>query len=162
MSIKPFVLLAGLAISGVNAGRCKPASSSSTTEDSTTTITDSQLSISAEPSPTTSETPTYTSVEPVPTYTGYGTFHTATGYTSCFEEHDDSELIISISHDLFNSQDQCGRTVRLIGPDGSIDVQVVDICPTCSYYDIDLSMTAWRQIVHDPNEGRVTLNWYWV
>lgn len=47
-----------------------------------------------------------------------------------------NEHIIAVG---YNSPYECGDKLRVIGPIGSIDVWVVDTCPGCGPYHVDLS-----------------------
>jgi expansin len=52
----------------------------------------------------------------------------------------------------------CGSCVRIDGPEGSVDVRIVDQCPECALGDIDLSPEAFEQIA-PISAGRVEIRW---
>lgn len=44
---------------------------------------------------------------------------------------------------------------------GGVTITVVDRCPVCKKYDLDLSPAAYNAI-GDPDEGRVEIKWKWL
>ena len=61
---------------------------------------------------------------------------------------------------------QCGACARVTGPDGTIDVEIVDQCPIdtnpiCYEGHIDLSPAAFDAI-GDPVDGIIAIDWEWV
>jgi expansin (peptidoglycan-binding protein) len=55
----------------------------------------------------------------------------------------------------------CGSCVRIDGPDGSVDVRIVDQCPECPQGDIDLSPEAFAEIAAI-EQGRVDIEWTYI
>jgi expansin (peptidoglycan-binding protein) len=55
----------------------------------------------------------------------------------------------------------CGAHVRVTGPDGTVTVQVVDLCPECKAGDVDLGPEAF-DLIADPVDGRVPISWQFV
>ncbi|KAF9581211.1 hypothetical protein BGW38_001862 [Lunasporangiospora selenospora] len=52
----------------------------------------------------------------------------------------------------------CGQCLRVVGPNGTVDVQVVDMCPGCKSGDVDLTPSAFAEIA-DIWRGRVKISW---
>ena len=55
----------------------------------------------------------------------------------------------------------CGSCVRVVGPEGSVDLRIVDQCPECAPGDIDLSPEAFEMIA-PLSAGRVDLTWEYI
>jgi expansin (peptidoglycan-binding protein) len=55
----------------------------------------------------------------------------------------------------------CGTCVRVAGPDGSVDVRIVDRCPECPAGDIDLSPDAFA-LIAPIESGRVAISWQYI
>jgi expansin (peptidoglycan-binding protein) len=55
----------------------------------------------------------------------------------------------------------CGACVRIDGPNGSVDVRIVDQCPECPQGDIDLSPQAFAEIAAI-EQGRVAIEWTYI
>ncbi len=53
----------------------------------------------------------------------------------------------------------CGASVSVTGPNGTIIIRIVDLCPGCADGSIDLSPEAFAQIA-DTSLGRVPITWY--
>ncbi|MCA9706648.1 MAG: hypothetical protein KDK70_12415 [Myxococcales bacterium] len=64
----------------------------------------------------------------------------------------------AMNHVDYAASAVCGSCVRIDGPDGSVDVRIVDQCPECPEGDIDLSPEAFAQIAPLP-DGRVPISW---
>ncbi|KAF8952839.1 hypothetical protein BGZ52_003469 [Haplosporangium bisporale] len=52
----------------------------------------------------------------------------------------------------------CGQCIRVTGPNGTVDVQIVDMCPGCKSGDVDLTPGAFSKIAH-LDTGRVNISW---
>ena len=55
----------------------------------------------------------------------------------------------------------CGSCARIEGPDGTVDVRIVDQCPECPEGDIDLSPEAFA-LIAPLEQGRVPIEWQYV
>ena len=55
----------------------------------------------------------------------------------------------------------CGACAHVVGPNGAIDVRIVDRCPECLSGDIDLSPQAFEQIA-PLVQGRVPITWRFI
>lgn len=67
-------------------------------------------------------------------------------------------MVGAMNHVDYAGSAVCGSCVRVVGPEGSVDVRIVDRCPECPPGDIDLSPEAFGRIA--PIEaGRVPIQW---
>jgi len=86
----------------------------------------------------------------------------ADGSGNCgFPATPDDPLVAAMNHTDYAGSAACGSCVRIDGPDGSVDVRIVDQCPECPAGDIDLHPDAFARIA--PVEaGRVPITWQYV
>ncbi len=94
---------------------------------------------------------------------GEATFYDfADGSGNCgFPATPDDLMVAAMNHTDYRASAACGTCVRIDGPDGSVDVRIVDQCPGCPEGDIDLSPEAFARIA--PLEaGRVPIEWSYV
>lgn len=92
--------------------------------------------------------------------TGEGTYYDfADGSGNCgFPATPDDRMVAAINHVDYAESAACGTCVRVTGPDGTVDVRIVDRCPECPEGDLDLSPEAFSMIA--PLEaGRVPIRW---
>ncbi|KAI9498990.1 RlpA-like double-psi beta-barrel-protein domain-containing protein-containing protein, partial [Zychaea mexicana] len=98
-------------------------------------------------------------------HSGEGTFYN-TGLGSCGITNTDSDLIAAMNHiDMANEGNpnenpNCGRKIKVNGPNGSVTVEITDTCPTCAQGDVDLSPAAFGAIA-EFDDGRVEISWDW-
>ncbi|KAI7817053.1 RlpA-like double-psi beta-barrel-protein domain-containing protein-containing protein, partial [Gamsiella multidivaricata] len=52
----------------------------------------------------------------------------------------------------------CGQCLQVAGPNGTVQVQIVDMCPGCKSGSVDLSPGAFAKIA-DLDAGRVRIRW---
>ena len=93
-------------------------------------------------------------------HTGEATFYTfANGGGACMFDPTPNDLMVGAMNatDYENSQ-VCGECVSLTGPNGTILIRIVDLCPGCKQGDIDLSPQAFSRIA-DTSRGRVSITW---
>src|SRR5688500_431718 len=55
-------------------------------------------------------------------------------------------MVAAMNHTDYAGSAACGACVRAVGPNGSVDVRIVDRCPECPAGDIDLSPEAFERI----------------
>lgn len=94
------------------------------------------------------------------THTGEATFYTtATGGGACMFDPTPNDLMVGAMNaiDYGNSQ-VCGECVSLTGPNGTIRIRIVDLCPECPVGNIDLSPLAFS-LIADTILGRVPITW---
>lgn len=67
-------------------------------------------------------------------------------------------MVGAMNHVDYAASAVCGACVRIDGPNGSVDVRIVDQCPECPEGDIDLSPEAFARIAAI-EAGRVPITW---
>lgn len=98
-------------------------------------------------------------------YSGDGTFY-APGLGSCGWDNSASDLIVALNHGQMangansNKNPNCGKSITVHGPKGSVTVKIVDTCPGCANGDVDLSPAAFNKIANAA-QGRVPVTWSW-
>ncbi len=98
--------------------------------------------------------------DPDDTRTGEATYYDfADGSGNCsFPATPDDLMVGAMNHTDYAGSAVCGSCVRIEGPEGTVDVRIVDQCPECPVGDIDLSPDAFAMIA--PLEaGRVDISW---
>ncbi|KHC41580.1 hypothetical protein W5O_03365 [Candida albicans Ca6] len=133
-------------------------STQTTSSPSTTSATSpSSSSSSSSAQPTGSE------------FSGEGTFY-STGLGSCGITSTDSDFIVAISHELYDSKSVgnnpnhnplCNKKIRAFYEGKSVDVTVVDRCEGCAYNDLDFSPAAFDKLA-DESLGRIDITWEWL
>ena len=102
-----------------------------------------------------------------------GTFYEVIGVGACGWSNNDSQYVVALGHQLFDSGDFCGRTLTATckayrcplyririwhdlhtDKGKSVTVEVVDRCAGCAEYDLDFSPAAFDQLA-DPSVGRI-------
>ncbi|CEH17191.1 barwin-like endoglucanase [Ceraceosorus bombacis] len=96
-------------------------------------------------------------------YSGDGTFY-ATGLGACGWTNKDSDYIVAVSQDLYNtfglSNDSkvCGRKITAHRGSKSVTVTVSDACPGCAWGSLDFSPAAFKALGTE-DEGRIPITW---
>lgn len=86
----------------------------------------------------------------------------ADGSGNCgFPATPDDLMVGAMNHTDYAASASCGSCVRLVGPDGTVDVRIVDQCPECPEGDIDLSPEAFA-LVAPIEAGRVPITWEYI
>ncbi|PHH66848.1 hypothetical protein CDD82_1524 [Ophiocordyceps australis] len=83
------------------------------------------------------------------------------GLGACGQTNGANDAIVAVSAPLFDAQRPCGRNIRVHYQGRSVMVRVVDRCAGCAYNDLDLSPSAFQQVVGDLGKGRVPASWEW-
>ena len=98
---------------------------------------------------------------PAETGAGEATYYAADGAGHCsFEPSGESPLLVAALSDAdYDDARACGSCVRVEGPEGSVEVRIVDRCPGCRAGDIDLSPEAFERIA-PLSAGRVDVTWH--
>src|SRR5690554_5225335 len=92
-------------------------------------------------------------------YSGNATYYAADGSGACSFPKSPADLrVAALNPQDFAGSAACGACVEVDGPDGSVRVRIVDLCPGCEPGDIDLSAEAFAEIA-DPDAGRVPVTW---
>jgi expansin (peptidoglycan-binding protein) len=94
-------------------------------------------------------------------HTGEGTFYGGGSFGACGFDQNVGVLYAAMNPTDYASARGCGGHVRVTGPDGTVTVQVVDLCPECAAGDVDLSPQAF-DLIADPVDGRVPISWHHV
>ncbi|KAF7562163.1 hypothetical protein G7046_g1974 [Stylonectria norvegica] len=84
------------------------------------------------------------------------------GLGACGSTSTANDLIVAVSAGLFDAEKPCGRSIRVTGAAGSVDVAVVDRCAGCAYNDLDLSPAAFQRAIGDLGLGRQPGTWEWI
>ncbi len=83
----------------------------------------------------------------------------ADGSGNCSFPPTPDDLMVAAMNDTdYAGSAACGACVRVDGPNGSVDVRIVDRCPECPAGDIDLSPEAFEKIA-PLSAGRVPITW---
>lgn len=91
---------------------------------------------------------------------GYATFYNANGAGGCMFDSSKTDLMVGAMNPFdYDGSQICGAGVNVTGPNGSIAIRIVDLCPGCGQGDIDLSPEAFAEIA-DTALGRVPITWY--
>ncbi|MDC0684408.1 expansin EXLX1 family cellulose-binding protein [Sorangium atrum] len=96
-------------------------------------------------------------------FSGDGTFYDpSVGVGACgFEVPGADAYVAALNPDQFAEGAACGRCIEVHGPDGSVVVRVIDLCPSCASGSVDLGQGPFREIA-DPDQGRVPITWDFV
>lgn len=86
--------------------------------------------------------------------TGTATFYAADGTGNCSFDAEPTPMVAAVAAPDWNGSAHCGRCLRVWGPDGVVDVRVVDQCPECPSGHLDLSAEAF-DVIADPLDGLV-------
>jgi len=91
---------------------------------------------------------------------GQATYYYATGAGACSFDSSKADTMIGAMNVFdYEGSQVCGASVIVSGPNGTITIQIVDLCPECPAGNIDLSPKAFEQIA-DTSLGRVPISWY--
>lgn len=85
-------------------------------------------------------------------------YREANGEGSCSFDSTDDGMIGAMNIVDFSRSQICGACVMVTGPDSTILIRIVDLCPECPRGDIDLSPLAFSAIA-DTLLGRVPITW---
>jgi expansin (peptidoglycan-binding protein) len=101
--------------------------------------------------------------DPADMHAGEATYYDfADGSGNCSFPATPNDLMVgAMNHVDYAASAVCGSCVRIDGPDGSVDVHIVDQCPECPQGDIDLSPEAFA-LVAPLAAGRVPITWQYV
>ncbi len=92
-------------------------------------------------------------------FQGDGTYYAATGAGAClFDPSPGALLVAAVSASHWDGSALCGACADVAGPDGSVRVRIVDLCPDCTPASLDLSPEAFQHIAK-LERGRVAIRW---
>lgn len=90
---------------------------------------------------------------------GVATYYDATGAGACSFDATPNDLdVAALDMPEWNGSALCGACAAVSGPNGSVTVRIVDLCPGCEKGHLDLSMEAFAKIA-DVAAGRVPITW---
>ncbi|MEM9894680.1 MAG: expansin EXLX1 family cellulose-binding protein, partial [Actinomycetota bacterium] len=90
---------------------------------------------------------------------GIATYYDATGAGACMFDPSPGDLrVAALNAPQFGTADLCGAWVEVNGPNGSITVRIVDLCPECESGHLDLSEQAFAAI-GNPVDGIIPIEW---
>ncbi|CDO56947.1 Conserved hypothetical protein. Putative endoglucanase [Geotrichum candidum] len=145
------------------------STSQSSSEPTPAPESTSEPTSSSQPQSTTtqSSSPSTSSTPSEGEFSGDGTFYN-TGLGACGIESNDSQFVVAVGYELYdsvntanpNNNPLCGRKITVFRGLKSVQVTVVDKCPGCSYYSLDLSPAAF-DVLGNPDEGRIPITWIW-
>lgn len=94
-----------------------------------------------------------------PVHQGIATYYDANGAGACLFDASPGDLMVAAMNapDYHNAA-VCGEYVFVTGPQGTVTVRIVDLCPECQAGHLDLSQRAFAQIA-DPRLGVVSITW---
>lgn len=98
---------------------------------------------------------------PSPKNSGDITYY-APGLGACGGTNADGDHIVAISHLLWDSGSHCGHRMRITGSTGSIEATVVDKCPGCDRFSLDVSPVVFEATVGQLGVGRDVGSWQWM
>ncbi|KAG0229100.1 hypothetical protein BGW41_003180 [Actinomortierella wolfii] len=87
---------------------------------------------------------------------------------SCDMDFDQSDMIVALNEeqmgDLQGPNSQCGRTMRVTYNGKSVDLKVVDTCPSeyCVNGAIDISQAAFKKLAGDLDIGVIKTSWKFI
>jgi expansin len=91
---------------------------------------------------------------------GVATYYDATGEGACSFDATPNDLdVAAIDMPEWDGSAPCGECAAITGPNGSVTVRIVDLCPGCERGHLDLSMEAFAKIA-DVSAGRVPISWH--
>jgi len=97
------------------------------------------------------------------TSSGEATYYDfADGSGACSFDATPNDLMVgAMNAPDYGNSEPCGACARIVGPNGTITVRVVDLCPECPKGNIDLSPVAFEKIA-PLAQGRVPITWQYV
>ena len=95
---------------------------------------------------------------PARVFSGAATWYATDGRGTCrFPPNPDDPNVVAINKTQW-PKITCGQCLLVDGPNGSVKVRVVDVCPGCAFGDLDLGAQAFAAIAA-PELGRVRVRW---
>jgi expansin (peptidoglycan-binding protein) len=95
----------------------------------------------------------------VVTPSAVATFYEPSGEGACSLPTSSGEPVVAIASADYAGSEMCGRCLRVTGPEATIDVRVVDECPTCASGQLDLRGAATFDLIANPIDGIVPISW---
>lgn len=89
---------------------------------------------------------------------GIITYYAANGSGACSFDPSSDLDVTALNAEEWRGSASCGACVDVRGPDGSVRVRIVDLCPECEAGHLDLSESAFAKVAR-PELGRVDVEW---
>lgn len=91
--------------------------------------------------------------------TGDGTYYDATGAGACSFDATPNDLMVAALNAVdWAGSNWCGACADVTGPNGSVRIRIVDLCPECKSGDLDLSPQAFEKLA-PLDRGRIPITW---
>ncbi|EGN94576.1 hypothetical protein SERLA73DRAFT_62180 [Serpula lacrymans var. lacrymans S7.3] len=90
-------------------------------------------------------------------YSGDATYY-ETGLGACGTVSKDTDHIVALSTSEYDKGAHCWKHLTVTYQGKSVDVTVVDECPGCGEYGIDLSPSAFSALAPE-SAGRIPVEW---
>lgn len=81
-----------------------------------------------------------------------------TGAGHCGVQNKNTELIVALSTKEYESENHCGRQIKISYMGKTVRATVADSCPGCSRYSLDLSPAAFK-LLAPITAGRIQVSW---
>ncbi|CAE6477881.1 unnamed protein product [Rhizoctonia solani] len=90
---------------------------------------------------------------------GKGTWYNpSVGTGACGWRNKDSELVVALGPSKFKKVKKCGQSITVKSGGKSVNVKVVDLCPSCGGGSVDLSPAAFKKLA-PLSKGVIQVNW---
>jgi expansin (peptidoglycan-binding protein) len=91
--------------------------------------------------------------------TGVATYYTGDGTGACSFDADPNDMdFAAMDQPEWAGSAVCGACANVVGPNGSVTLRIVDLCPGCEAGHLDLSQQAFGKIAA-LSAGRVPVTW---
>ncbi|CAE6418088.1 unnamed protein product, partial [Rhizoctonia solani] len=90
---------------------------------------------------------------------GKGTWYNpSVGTGACGWRNKDSELVVAVGPSKYNKVKKCGQSITVKSGGKSVNVKVVDLCPSCGGGSLDLSPAAFKKLA-PLGKGVIQVTW---
>lgn len=98
---------------------------------------------------------------PVTEFSGQATYYNADGTGACGFKATPNDLDVAAMNGSQYKKSLCGQCVLVTGPNGTVKVRIVDLCPGCAQGGLDLSKQSFAAIA-PLSAGRIKIKWHFV
>jgi hypothetical protein len=92
------------------------------------------------------------------------------GFGACGTALHDTDMIVALAQDAWGASTYdtmtgaatnpwCGQKIKVEYNGNSIEATIMDLCPGCKSFDIDLSLAAWKKLTGMDEKTRVKASW---
>ncbi|KAI0768763.1 RlpA-like double-psi beta-barrel-protein domain-containing protein-containing protein [Trametes elegans] len=97
-----------------------------------------------------------------PVHHGDATNYTPEGaYGACGARSSNSDLVVALNPSAYNNGNNCWRHIGVSYNGNYVEATVVDLCPGCARYGIDLSPAAFTRLA-PLEKGRIQVDWHFL